>query len=521
MPKLSGKNIILGLLFLGLSIFYSIIFLQHIDFSQTTIFNLVHLKSLGNVFTSPINFDYWNHSGSQINLFSPWLSLLPGWLLVSLNTYFGFIVYFGLITFLTLLSAYFYMNKFANNTFEALFFAVFYTFSIGRFNLIFHQQRIENYLVLIFLPMVYYGVNLFFKNQRWQTLTWGCGLTFLTAPYMAIVVVLTILPIYFLVLFKKSTHSWKYWRKLALNSLIVLGMSVLISVGFVGPMLQVQLSRPLVQTPIKNIDYQQWFQQLNLPAVQVYLLIGIAFLLLLVVIVTFLKSRFSYKVMILEMIPLTVISLIKLPKFDLDYSRLIFSAQIILELFLIILICRIVILVFQEFPSLIKLILMVVTIGAMIFLTINQAAQIHPQTNLTAAQNFDYQKFVVNYHDQAANGRNIVLVDHEPVKVSYHTKPNNYWLQYYGTGTSILDLPIQNYDAFNVQLNNEAVKVFKSARQTVSLKTQPNKNIIEIQSGYNVVGIVSLLISLLGFLGLSYCSWPKSRSFSKKSPKKS
>jgi len=517
----SWKRIILGFIFLAFSIFYTVIFYRQASFGDTMIFNIAHLKSLGNIFTSPINFNYWNHSGSQINLFSPWLTLLPGWLLVKLNVFWGFGVYLTALTLLTFVSAYFYMNKFSHDTFEAILFSVIYTFSFNRFNLVFQNQRIENYLVLIFLPMVYYGAYLFFKNRGWQTLVWGMTLTVWTAPYMALAVFATILPVYILLIFTKKAHHWRYWGNLALNSLIALGVTILTTVGFIGPLVNQQWSQKLIQDPIKNIDYVKWFNNLDFSTLQRYLLLSIGVLMALLVLMIFLQSRFSYKVLILEMIPLPIVLLNKWNVSGVDVSRMIMALQSILDLFLIIVVCRMLILIFQEFPGIFKWLLLLATMTGGVFLICSQSMQLTPEQTLSANPKVNYEKFVVDYHDVASHGQNQFLVNNRKTAVSFYTKENDYWVQYYGTDSANLDLPVQNYAGYGIQLNNENVATHESYRQTISLRTHPGKNIVEIHTRYDWIGIVSLLLNLLGFILLSYFSLKNVRWKMKKLPENS
>lgn len=521
MSNRSWKKIILSVIFLILSIFYTVIFYRQANFGNTMIFNIAHLKSLDNVLTSPINFNYWNHSGSQINLFSPWLTLLPGWLLVKLNVFWGFGIYFTAITFLTFVSAYFYMNKFSRDTFEALLFSLIYTFSFNRFNLVFHEQRLENYIALIFLPMIYYGAYLFFKNKTWQTLTWGLVLIVWTSPYLALGVVLTLLPIYILMIFAKQTHHWRYWGRLGLDSLIVLAFSVFSTLGFTGPLINQQVKQSFQQAPVENFDYIGWFQNFNFSTMQLYLLMGIGVLLGLLVLLIFLKSRFSYKLIILEMIPLVTVVLVKWQLKGIDLSRLILSLQTILDLFAIVVVSRVIILIFQEFPSIFKLLLLMVTIVGTSYFFTTQANQIQPKQSFSANQKVDYTKFVVDYHDHASNGKNEFLVNNKKTSVSYFTKSSDYWIQYYSPVSTTLDLPIQNYAGYNIQLNNEQVAVKKSSRKTLSLETHPGKNIIEIHTRYDLIGIISLLLNLLGFIFLSYFSLRNLRWKMKKVPENS
>ena len=513
-----GKRVILGSIFLVLSIFYTVIFFRQANFGSTMIFNIAHLKSLSNIFTSPINFNYWNHSGSQINLFSPWLTLLPGWLFMNFNVPAGFSVYLTLITFLTFLSSYLYMKKFSTDTLESLLFSVIYTFSFNRFFQVFQTQRLENYLVMIFLPMVYYGAYQFFKGKGWHSLAWGMILIIWTSPYMALGVTLTLLPIIILMLFSKTSHSWSYWGQLSLNLLLALGMTVLATIGFIGPLISNQLKNKFIQKPLQNFDYVKWFQQFKFPLVQQYLLLGIAVLLVLLLFVIFLKSSFSYKVIMVEMIPLTIMLFVDLKFKSIDLSRLTPSLQSILDLFLIIIVTRIIIMVCQEGPAILKLLLMLVAIGGFSFMIYSQAELIQPSKTLADSGKVDYSKFVTNYHDAAINGQNQILINNRKTATSFYTKDNDYWIQYYGPASADMDLPVQNYAGYQIQLNNEAVKTTASKRGTIELRTNPGKNIVEIHTRYDWIGIVSLLINLLGFILLIYLSLKNVAWKSKKIP---
>lgn len=519
MSNHSWKRIILGIIFLFLSIFYAVLFYQRANFGETMIFNIAHLKSLGNIFTSPINFNYWNHSGSQINLFSPWLTILSGWIFVNINVPYGFTIYLAIITFLTFVSAYYFMNKFSKNTLESLLFSVIYTFSLNRFNLVFQNQRLENYLVLIFLPMIYFGAYQLFNNRDWHILTWGLVLAIWTAPYIALAVVITLVPMFFAMIFKRTSHHWQYWGMLCLNIVKLMSITLITTVGYWGPLVK-QSSNKMVQDPIKNVDYFKWFDQFNFSQLQRYLLLSIVILLGLLLIIIFLKSKFSYKILLLETLPLTAAILFPIKLQFADASRLVFAFQIILELFLIIIVSRIAILICQEMPSILKLLLVAIATIGFSSLVYSQSTQLHAPKTIAMA-NAKYEKFVVDYHDKATNGKNQFLVNGQKTSVSFYTKANDYWIQYYNPKSVILDLPIQKYSGYKIQLNNENVKTSISKRGTIQLRTHPGKSIVEIHTQYNWLGIGSLLLNLLGIMYLVYLSIKDLSWKKKKIPKNS
>jgi hypothetical protein len=51
----SWRKVVLTIIFLILSIFYGVLFYQHASFNSEMMFNVAHIKSLTNIFTSPIN----------------------------------------------------------------------------------------------------------------------------------------------------------------------------------------------------------------------------------------------------------------------------------------------------------------------------------------------------------------------------------------------------------------------------------------------------------------------------------
>ena len=503
MSNHAQKKVVLGIIFLLLSLFYTALFINFAAPKNLT-FNIAHILSLKNIFSSPINFDYWNHSGSLINLYSPWLTVSTGNLFLHGNLVIGFFVFFGVITYLTIWSAFHYMQKFSQDTFEALLFAIFYTFSMNRLLLVFQEQRVENYLVMIFLPMVYYGTFQIFsgKSKNWLNFTFGLAMILWTSPYVAIAVVLTVIPVILLVLFNKISHHWQYWGQLSLMLLKSLLLFIFLTIGFIGPLIENQLTKKIVQAHYQNFNYVTWFQKLNLSQTNQYLILFTAGLVILLLGVIYLKSSFSYKVILLELIPLIYLSIVK---FDLPYdvSRLIFAFRTIIDFFLILILVRMIMLLFQESPAVIRLLILLVaaiTLGSGNYFF----AQSQQTTPININQKVNYHKVVTNYHDQAATADDQYLVNGDTQKVQYFTKGGNYWIQYYNSQVVTMDIPIQMYPGNQISVNNEKTKIRRTKFNTVQLRTDPNKNIIEVHSHHTLVAFICLLLNGIGFIGLLY-----------------
>ncbi|WP_334351864.1 hypothetical protein [Companilactobacillus sp. HBUAS56257] len=503
MSNHAQKKVVLGIIFLILSLFYTVLFFNFAA-PKDIIFNIAHIKSLTNILSSPINFDYWNHSGSLINLYSPWLTISMGNLFLHGNMVIGFLIFFGVITYLTVWSAYHYMHQFSQDTFEALLFSIFYTLSMNRILLVFQEQRIENYLVMIFLPMFYYGVFQIFsgRSRHWLNFTFGLAMILWTSPYVALAVVLTVIPVVFLILFNKVSHHWQYWGQLILALLKSLVLFVFLTIGFIGPLIENQLSKKIVQNHYHNFNYLAWIQKFHLSQTNLYLLLFTVALILLLLGIVFLKSPFSYKVIMLELIPLIYFSVVKI-NLPYDFSRLILAFRTIIDFFLILVAIRIIMLLFQESPAVVRLLIVLVAVvmmgsGNYFF------AQSQQTLPLKINQKINYHKIVTNYHDQAARANNHYLINGNSQKIQFFTKGGNYWIQYYNSQVVTMDIPIQMYPGNQITVNNERTRIKRTDLNTVQLRTDPNKNIIEVHSHHTLIAFICLLLNGIGFVSLLY-----------------
>lgn len=517
MSSNSWKKIILGIIFLIFSLFYVFVFFRNTAITDTMIFNIAHIKSLEDISTL-INFDYWNHSGSLLNLYSPWLTILPGALFLSQNLLAGFLLFMVVITYLTSLSAYYYMKKFSHNTFEALLFSAFYTFSLNRFFLVYQEQRLENYLVLIFLPMVYFGIYQIFSlhSKKWLTFALGLSLIIWTSPIVSLGVLLTILPMPIILFFNRQTHSVEYFKKWFLQILKSGLLTGVLTVGFWGVMLEDQVTKKLIQADYAKFNFIKWFNGMHLQLANQYLLLAIAILFVLLLLFIFWTGTFSYKIIILELIPLTYLLLFGINIKGINLSRLNLSFQMIFSLFVIVVGIRVILMLFQESPVILRLLILLVAILGLGYGNFLQAKDLQTTSPMNLHEKIDYKKYVVNYHDQAVTTNNQFLINGQSQEIQFFTKKNEYWVQYYNPKAVTMDIPVQNYAGINVTINNEKVRVKNSKRGTVQIRTQPNRNIIEIHSSYTPLGILMLAINLVGIIILIYVWVRQKRSPSKK-----
>ena len=96
-------------LFMSKGIYHSV--------NQDTYFHLSRIIGLDNVWSSPVNFNNFDHHGTMMNIFYPWLTLYPAFLFYKMmgNLVLGYNIYYFFITFLTMVVSYFSMKKIKNN----------------------------------------------------------------------------------------------------------------------------------------------------------------------------------------------------------------------------------------------------------------------------------------------------------------------------------------------------------------------------------------------------------------------
>lgn len=113
-----NQNIIVTILFIILSFCYLIFFIN--NKGETIIkadidgqFHFSRIMSLANIWNSPVNFNYFNHTGEIVNLMYPWAMVYPMYLLIKLthNLVSGYYLYFLLLTFITLEITYYCVKK--------------------------------------------------------------------------------------------------------------------------------------------------------------------------------------------------------------------------------------------------------------------------------------------------------------------------------------------------------------------------------------------------------------------------
>lgn len=151
---------------------------------QDTAFHLSRIRGLSNVFSSPVNFNNFGGNGTAMNLFYPWLTLYPAYLLLHLtgNMVMAYNLYYLLLTFITMLIAYMCMFKIKKNYFTAFTFSLIFSYASYRSTDIFFRSSLGEAVALAFLPLVFLGCYYIFysDSKKWYWLTLGMTLTVYT-----------------------------------------------------------------------------------------------------------------------------------------------------------------------------------------------------------------------------------------------------------------------------------------------------------------------------------------------------
>ncbi|MFC6322259.1 DUF6541 family protein [Companilactobacillus baiquanensis] len=524
------KRTILGTVFLVLSILYTILFSPHATIrlldSYDMLFHLNRVNSLGNILVSPVNFNYWDHVGNFTNLFYPWFTITPGFLIFKVfsDPVISFLIFLTIITFLTFVSSYYFMAKFSNNTLQAFLFSILYTLSFFRVASVFYRVGLAEYISYIFIPMIFYAFAKILSGEfnKWPLFAAGLTLTVLTHPLTAFITVVMLVPLVVLVLFSKVSHSFKYWGKLIWAGIQSVFLVVIASLGFILPMVEqkrsLAVNRPalldLAQMAQKPMDL---FNNALHTDVRSYS-IGIISLLTILVIVIFIwKDQFKYRVVAIEGLIALVLStsifpwqIVQNTFFNLMQFPWRFLNMV--TFFFAIYLSHILAKLMKDRSSLTKLSVLVLTTiacGSQVYLSATRVNSQPSPFAIVDSKNADQK--IQSFHQedyyplQSLPYSNEIkshkfIINDKKTKIPFKTTDNTYLVKYYNKESVDMDIPVLFYKGLNVSINNEAVKTKISKRGTVEIKTQQGQNNIQIKYHYTKIAIASMLVSVVGFI---------------------
>ncbi len=145
--------------------------------SEDTFSHFNRMMVLENVWSAPVNYHAFAGDGNYTNLFYPWLMMYPMWIFAQLtgSLTLGYKLYYLCLGILTLLIAFYSMEKLTGDETAAFCFAVLYGFSAYRFADVFVRGALGESISLTVLPLILWGAcSVFFGDTRhWRPLTIG------------------------------------------------------------------------------------------------------------------------------------------------------------------------------------------------------------------------------------------------------------------------------------------------------------------------------------------------------------
>ena len=242
--KLFNKNDFLRIvLFIILSFCYLIFFFNtkgHLILKADVDgeFHFSRIMSLSNIWQSPVNFHYYNHTGQIVNLMYPWATVYPMYWIIKLTGSIvgGYYTYFLILTFATLEITYQCLKHMKQKNLPSILGAVLYAFAICRTSDIYCRADVGEAVSMTIFPIVLLGIyRLFYLDKpHWKTLV--VGMTLLVYTHVLSLIIASVMVGLFTIL--SIVH-----RRLDINRFIGLlkatGMSILLGLGFFVPMFQV------------------------------------------------------------------------------------------------------------------------------------------------------------------------------------------------------------------------------------------------------------------------------------------
>jgi hypothetical protein len=501
--------------------------------SYDVLFHMNRIQSLGNIFVSPVNFDYWGHVGNMTSIFYPWLTILPGFVIFSIagNPAVGYLVFLTLITFLTFVSSYFFMKKFSDNTLQSFLFSIIYTLAFFRMASVFYRAGLAEFICYIFIPMLFYEFyQLLIGNfNKWALFALSFTLIVLTHPLTAFTTVVIMLPILILVLFSKISHHWKYWGKLFLSGIGAILAVCITTIGFTLPMIQQQkyisVNRPaLLGLSSTAKDPYVMFKDamgsdLRSYSFGIILLLAVAFFVFFVW-----TDKLKYKIVGVEMIVSLILSTNLIPWDQLqhtffNYLQFPWRFLNLFTFFAAVYLSYILAKLVNKRSPILKLLMMILVLVGCSMQVYNSGSFLNRQLTLVKAPNkLDsanssklVQKFTQGdyYPTRSLDYKHeirhrVSYVNGKKTTLPANWNQNSYSVSYYNQRPVYMDLPVLVYKGLSLTINNETSSYQISKRGTIRFKTKPGQNQIQLKYSYSNVAKIAIVVNIIGFIVLTW-----------------
>lgn len=257
----SNRNkLLINLSFILIGIIYTLIFMHNfmsVSGTYDITFHLSRIKGLASIFQSPINFKTFSSFGEGVNLFYPYLTLLPAALIYKLtnNLILSYIFFMFIINITTLFISFYCGQGFFRRNTSSYLFAIIYLFMLYRTTDLFFRSALAEGISFTFLPIILLSVYqiLFRRKYNWQLLTIGMSLIIYTHILSALMscglIVLLILICFFL---KVKLDL----RMIIITFLKAMISTILITAAFLVPMVQEFMNQRINRPHVVLLDPQ-------------------------------------------------------------------------------------------------------------------------------------------------------------------------------------------------------------------------------------------------------------------------
>lgn len=497
-------------------------------YGDDTYYHFIRIMGLSDNFKqgmlqSGVTTNFFGKIGYGVNIFYPWITLIPFTFFEMLTNswiqayYLGLMFYF----FISFLISHYAMKQFSGNTFQAIIFAVIYGFSTYRLIDFFSRAALAEYISTVFLPLCFLGFyNLFFGDgKNWKPLAIGMSMIILShilTTFMCVLLFIVILIIFY--------AKVKLNKGRVINLFKAVGMTILATLIFTVPFiaeetfqkygmpspqkLQGKSLISLIKASFMNVSgrqYEGFIYNIGLVLILALIVGAILFRkfdastkgIFILAILTFFMSSSFFPWKLLEMTPVRVI---QFPFRNLMFATL-FAAVVASK-------CLVILVQNRRINVIVAIVAMTFLSAGLWYHSFNRAlvgSYISQKNLLITEEMADKGRIPENYLDQYVPKKSqddlIKIEQHEGYindkifnQIPGIQNGKNYFEIKNVKKGDVLDLPYIRYRFTRILLNDELGQLLPSKRGTVKFVAPKNFDKLRIQISYDVPAFQLLFI---------------------------
>lgn len=497
-------------------------------YGDDTYYHFIRIMGLSDNFKqgmlqSGVTTNFFGKIGYGVNIFYPWITLIPFTFFEMLTNswiqayYLGLMFYF----FISFLISHYAMKQFSGNTFQAIIFAVIYGFSTYRLIDFFSRAALAEYISTVFLPLCFLGFyNLFFGDgKNWKPLAIGMSMIILShilTTFMCVLLFIVILIIFY--------AKVKLDKSRVINFFKAVGMTILATLIFTVPFiaeetfqkygmpspqkLQGKSLLSLVKASFMNVSgrqYEGFIYNIGLVLILALIVGAVLFRkfdasikgIFILAVLTFFMSSSFFPWKLLEMTPVKVI---QFPFRNLMFATL-FAAVVASK-------CLVILVQNSRINVIVAIVAMTFLSAGLWYHSFNRAlvgSYISQKNLLITEEMADKGRIPENYLDQYVPKKSqddLTKIEQHEGYINDKTfnqipgiqNGKNYFEIKNVKKGDVLDLPYIRYRFTRILLNDEVGQLLPSKRGTVKFVAPKNFDKLRIQISYDVPAFQLLFI---------------------------